>query len=79
MPIIEVTMVEGRSNEDKRQLMLALTDAAQQSLQIPRDSVRIIVREIPDTHFAAAGVTYAERRAAAAAAKKEAARDFAKT
>lgn len=63
MPIMEVTLVEGRTTEKKEALILALTDAAEQSLGVPRDSIRVILREIPDAHFAVAGVTFAAKKA----------------
>lgn len=67
MPIIEVTMVEGRTPEKKEALIRALTDAADQALSVPRESIRVILREIPHAHFAVAGESFAAKRAAAAA------------
>ena len=65
MPFIEVTLVEGRSAEQLRQLISALTTAAVESVDAPRESVRVVVREVPATHFAAGDVTIAERAASA--------------
>lgn len=64
MPIIEVTMLEGRSSEKKADLMRALTDAAVQAIGAPRASVRVILREIPAEHFGVAGESIALRNAA---------------
>ena len=55
MPIIDVTMIEGRSADMKRHLIRALTDAAEQSLDAPRQSIRVIIREIPAAHWGVAG------------------------
>ena len=41
MPIIQVNMMEGRSEEQKRDLILKITDAAVAALGAPRESVRI--------------------------------------
>ena len=65
MPIIEVTLVEGREPERLRDLITRLTDAAVEAVDAPRESVRVILREVPATHFAAGDVTIAERRAGA--------------
>jgi len=65
MPFIEVTLVEGRTPDRLRALISALTDAASDSLEAPRDSVRVVLREVPATHFAAGGVTIAERSSSA--------------
>lgn len=65
MPIIEVTMLEGRSREKKAALIRELTDAAVRAIDAPIQSVRVIIREVPPEHFAAAGVSKAEERARA--------------
>lgn len=62
MPIIEVTLVEGRSPQQLRALITGLTDAAALAVDAPRESIRVILREVPATHFAAGDVTIAERR-----------------
>ena len=62
MPIIEVTLVEGREPERLRELITRLTDAAVEAVDAPRESVRVILREVPATHFAAGDETIAERR-----------------
>ena len=62
MPVIDVTMVEGRSIEMKDAFVTALTDAAVNALSAPRESVRVILREVPATNFAAGGETIAQRR-----------------
>lgn len=62
MPLIEVTLVEGRSPEALRTLISRLTDAVVDSIAAPRDSVRVVLREVPPTHWAAGDVTIAERR-----------------
>ncbi|KAB7745551.1 4-oxalocrotonate tautomerase [Nostocoides sp. F2B08] len=63
MPVIEVTLVEGREPDRLRDLITRLTDAAVEAIDAPRESVRVILREVPPTHFAAGDVTIAERRA----------------
>lgn len=62
MPIIDVTLVEGRTPAQLRALVTALTDAAVAAIEAPRDSVRVVLREVPSTHWAAGDVTVAERR-----------------
>jgi len=57
MPIVDITMLEGRSDEKKKAMMRAVTDAIEQSLDAPRESIRIMLREVPAKHFAVAGKT----------------------
>ncbi|HML50065.1 MAG TPA: tautomerase family protein [Propionicimonas sp.] len=61
MPIIEVTMVEGRSAEQIRALISGLTSVTEQAIGAKKESIRVIVRVVPTTHFAAGDVTLAER------------------
>lgn len=55
MPVIEVTLIEGRSVDKKVKMIKAVTDAVVETLDAPRESVRIIIREVPKWHFAAGG------------------------
>lgn len=64
MPIIEVTLLEGRTPEQKADLMLALTEAAVESIGALVESVRVILREVPAEHFGVAGVSIASRKTA---------------
>ena len=63
MPIIEVNLLEGRPPEAKERLIKALTEAAIQSLGAPRESVRLILREMPPAHFAVGGQSVAAKAA----------------
>ena len=62
MPLVEVTLVEGRTGEQLRTLISRLTAAVVDSVGVPKDNVRIVLREVPATHWAAGDVTVAERR-----------------
>ncbi len=63
MPFIEITLVEGRSPEQLRSLISNVTRAVVESVDAPIESVRVVLREVPPTHFAAGDVTIDERRA----------------
>jgi 4-oxalocrotonate tautomerase len=56
MPIIEVTLLSGRSAETKLRLIRALTDATIEAVGAPRDNVRVMIREIAPENFAVGGV-----------------------
>lgn len=55
MPIINMTLIEGRSDERKRAMYRAVTEAVHETLGAPKESVRIIVNEVPPADFAVAG------------------------
>ena len=57
MPIVEITMIEGRAPEAKRRLIAKVTDAIEEAIAAPRDSIRVILREVPALHFGAGGKT----------------------
>ena len=62
MPLIEVTMIEGRTPQQVKSLIMALTEAVESSIQAPRDSIRVVIREVPATHWGRGGVSLAEER-----------------
>jgi len=59
-------MLKGRSADDKERLIQALTDATITSIGTPRESVRIILREMPAGNFAVGGQSFASKAAAKA-------------
>ncbi len=65
MPLVEVTLGQGRTPEQIRGLLTAVTNAVVESIGAPKENVRVVVREVPLTHWAAGDVTLAERNAAA--------------
>ena len=54
MPLINVQIVQGRSAEQKRNLMRSLVD----TLGAPEQTVRVLLTEIPPEHW---GVGYATK------------------
>ncbi|MFF1732127.1 4-oxalocrotonate tautomerase family protein [Streptomyces sp. NPDC058247] len=61
MPLVEITMAEGRPPEAIRTLLAKVHTAVQESIGAPDASIRVLVREIPPTHWQSGGVTLAER------------------
>ncbi len=55
VPLIEVTLIEGRSADAKRALMRRLTDAAEETLGAPRQTIRVVLREVPAAHWSVGG------------------------
>lgn len=62
MPIIQAWLLEGRDEATKAKFIAAVTDAAEQSLNAPRESIRVIITEMPPAHFGVGGETMAARR-----------------
>ena len=60
MPLVEVSLVEGRTPEQIRSLIHELHEAVVRALAAPPANVRILVRELPAAHWAAGDITIAE-------------------
>ena len=60
MPLIEVTLAEGRSPEKLRALISKLTEAVVETGVAKKEAVRVILREVPKSHWAAGDETLAE-------------------
>jgi 4-oxalocrotonate tautomerase len=73
MPFVEITLAEGRPPEKLRALITAVTDAVCESIAAPKANVRVVIREVPKTHWAAGDVTLAERAAQSSASLSSAA------
>ncbi len=79
MPLVNVHMATGRTPEQKRALMDAITDAMEEHIGAPRESVRVWITEMAPTDFMAGGELLADKQARlareAAASRADAADD----
>lgn len=55
MPIIHVNMMEGRSKEKVAEVIENITKTVSETLDAPVESIRVLVTEIPTTHWGKAG------------------------
>lgn len=67
MPFVQISIAEGRDPDQIRALIGGVTDAVADSLAAPVESIRVIVTEVPLTHWGSGSVTLAEKRGAATA------------
>ena len=56
MPIVEITLMEGRSDEAKERLHAKVAQAVHEAIDAPKEAIRILIREIPAANFSVAGV-----------------------
>jgi 4-oxalocrotonate tautomerase len=59
MPIVEIKMWPGRSREQKQQLVKKLTETVVEVLGASPNSVRVLIFEVPQEHWAIGGKTSA--------------------
>jgi len=55
MPIVQIDFLEGRSVEQKRELVKKVTQAICETAKCPPETVTIIMRDLPKTGIAKAG------------------------
>jgi 4-oxalocrotonate tautomerase len=55
MPIATINIIEGRSEEKKKALIINMSKAIAESLDAPLESVRVIINEVPKAHFGIGG------------------------
>jgi 4-oxalocrotonate tautomerase len=61
MPLVQVSLIEGRPADLKERLIAELTDAVVRVLEAPPEAVRVILNEVPAAHWGVAGVSKARR------------------
>jgi 4-oxalocrotonate tautomerase len=62
MPVVIVELWEGRTVEQKRELVRAITDAMIAHAHVHRDALQVILHEIPRENWARGGVLGVDRK-----------------
>ncbi|KGR79982.1 4-oxalocrotonate tautomerase [Ureibacillus manganicus] len=62
MPFLHVTIVEGRTEEMKEDLILELTNTVNRVLDAPLENIRVCINEVPASHWGIAGKSIKKRR-----------------
>jgi 4-oxalocrotonate tautomerase len=62
MPIVRIDLIAGRPPEKHRDLIARVTDAVVDTLDVPADSVRVVLSEVPAELWGKGGVSMAELR-----------------
>ena len=62
MPLIEVHLLEGRTEEQKKALLTAISKAVHESIGAPVETIRIWIEEFTPKDYMAAGVWYGDRK-----------------
>ncbi|WNF05437.1 4-oxalocrotonate tautomerase [Brevibacillus borstelensis] len=57
MPIVQIQVLEGRDKQQIARLIASVTEAVVASLEVKPEQVRVIVSEVPPTHWGVGGVT----------------------
>ncbi|MGB3862406.1 MAG: 2-hydroxymuconate tautomerase [Candidatus Aminicenantaceae bacterium] len=55
MPLVEVHLLEGRTDEQKEALLKAITEAVHESIKAPLPTIRVWIHEFSSKHYMIAG------------------------
>ena len=61
MPVINLQMLSGRSQQCKRDIVVALTDALCKAADVTPEMVSVVVTEVEPNHWARGGVFVSDR------------------
>ena len=62
MPLIEVHLLEGRTPEQKKALLAAITKAVQESIGARLETIKIWIEEFSQKEYMSGGVWYADKK-----------------
>jgi 4-oxalocrotonate tautomerase len=63
MPFVQIAMLEGRTEDQKRRVIGQVTDALVDALGVPRDTVRVMIADVPATNWGIGGLPFKEAKA----------------
>ncbi len=55
MPLVSIHILEGRTPDKIEAMVKNVTDAVSKSLDAPKENVRVLVTEVPKTHWVIGG------------------------
>ena len=61
MPMLQVSILEGRTPEQKEELIKRLTATITETLSVKPESVRVLIQEMPKTNWGISGQSVAKR------------------
>ncbi|MCB1757351.1 MAG: 2-hydroxymuconate tautomerase family protein [Gammaproteobacteria bacterium] len=70
MPLIQATIIAGRSTAQKEAFCREVAEVAARTLNVDLPQVRVIIQEVPAEHWTIGGVSKARLDAEKAAGKK---------
>jgi 4-oxalocrotonate tautomerase len=62
MPLVEIHLLEGRTDDQKKALLSAVTKAVNESIGAPLESIRVWLQEFSPREYMIAGVLAADRK-----------------
>jgi 4-oxalocrotonate tautomerase len=63
MPFVQIAMLQGRTEDQKRKVIGKVTDALIDTLGVARDTVRVMIADVPATNWGIGGLPFKEAKA----------------
>jgi 4-oxalocrotonate tautomerase len=60
MPIINIQILQGRPESKIKDLITNITDTVADTLEVPKERVRVIISEVPKTHWGIGGTAVSD-------------------
>jgi 4-oxalocrotonate tautomerase len=57
MPLAQIYILQGRSEEQKRAVIEKVTQALAEALEAPPETVRVLIQDVPNTQWGVGGKT----------------------
>ncbi len=57
MPFAQIYMLEGRTEDQKRAVIEKVTQALQEAVGAPKETIRVWIQDVPKTNWGIAGVS----------------------
>jgi 4-oxalocrotonate tautomerase len=57
MPIARIAIMDGRTDEQKASIIAAVTEALHESMNAPRENIRVLLEEVPRSQWGIGGQT----------------------
>lgn len=61
MPVVTINLIQGRTVEQKRMLVKKVTEAVCESVNVPPESVHIVLTDMKREDYADAGILHLDR------------------
>lgn len=55
MPIVHIDLIEGRTDDQLKQMVKEVTDAIERTAIAPRDDIRIVINEMKKNNYSVGG------------------------
>jgi 4-oxalocrotonate tautomerase len=60
VPIVNIQVLQGRTPEKIKELISSVTDSVAITLEVPKDRIRVLVTEVPKSHWGIGGISVSD-------------------